>query len=411
MNRLLRRAAPATFALFMASAAEAQPSTDWPQWRGPGRDGIATSFDAPAEWPEDLMLGWRVDAGAGYATPVVVADRVYLFAREGDEEVMRAFDARTGREIWRSAYPAPFGFQPAAERHGPGPKATPAFADGRLFTLGIGGVVTAFAAESGEILWQIPEPPTAPLYGTAASPLVDGDRVIVNVGGDGEGAIRAFDTQTGDVVWSWDGDGPSYASPFMATIEGVRQIVTLTEGKVVGVAASDGSLLWERPYTTSFTQNIITPIVAGSLVIVGGSMNPVSAFRVVREDARWSTGDVWENRGAAFYMTNPLAIDGMLFGLSERNSGQFVLIDAAGGETIWEGPPRQAENASIVRAQDWVFVLEDDGELLVGQVSAAGFEEVRRYTVAQSVTWAQPVLAGDRIFVKDVSGLALWAVE
>jgi outer membrane protein assembly factor BamB len=277
--------------------------------------------------------------------------------------------------------------------------------------LGIGGDVTAFHAPSGEILRQTPEPPVAPLYRTAASPLIDGVRVIANVGGDGDGAIRAFDIETGDVVWSWDGDGPSYASPFMATIEGVRQIVTLTEEKAVGVAASDGTLLWERPYTTSFTQNIITPIVDGSLVIVGGTMNPVSAFRVVHEDNDWSTGDIWENRDAAFYMTNPLAVDGMLFGLSERNSGQFVLIDAADGETIWEGPPRQAENAAIARARDWVLVLEDDGELLVGKVSRSGFEEVRRYTVAQSATWAEPAFSGVGIHVKDVSGLALWTVE
>jgi outer membrane protein assembly factor BamB len=412
MNGLWNRVPGTVVALLVTVAAGAQPVTDWPQWRGPNRDGTAASFSPPEAWPAALELRWRVGAGAGYATPVVVGDRVYLFAREGSEEVMRALDAASGDEVWRTAYPAPFSFQPAAEPHGPGPKATPTFADGKLFTLGIGGVVSALDAETGEILWQIPEPPIVPLYGTAASPLVDGDRVIVNVGGDGDGAIRAFDTETGEVVWSWDGDGPSYASPFMTTIDGVRQVVTLTQGNVVGVAADDGALLWGRPYTTSFTQNIITPIVAGSRVVVSGTQNGVAAFRVGRTDGNWTTEEAWENRDAAFYMTNPLLVDGMLFGLSERNSGQFVLIDAEDGSMLWEGSPRQAENAAISRAGDWVVVLEEDGELLVGRLSMeGGFDEVQRYTVADAATWSQPALTGNRIYVKDVSGLSLWTVD
>ena len=143
-----------------------------------------------------------MDVGECYATPVLVGERVYMFTRQGDDEVMQALDANSGTQIWRTSYPAPFSYLPAAEQHGPGPKATPTFAGGNLYTLGLGGVVSAFDAATGTELWQIPEPSVVPLYGTAVSPLVDGELVIVHVGGDGQGALTAFDAATGEVRWS-----------------------------------------------------------------------------------------------------------------------------------------------------------------------------------------------------------------
>jgi len=384
---------------------------DWPQWRGPARDGVAVSFDAPATWPERLTRRWRVEVGQGYAAPVLVGDRLYAFARQGDDEVMRALDARTGSEIWSTRYPAPFSFQAAAEPHGPGPKATPTHAAGRLFTLGLGGVVSAFDAATGERLWHVPEPAVAPLYGTAASPVVDGNLVIVNVGGQDDGALTAYDVATGEVRWSWDGDGPSYASPRIVTIGGVRQVVTLTQEHVVGVAAATGELLWQRPFTTNFTQNIIDPVVVGDLVVVAGFQEPISAFRVSRDAGSWTTADVWENAGASLYMTNGVLVAGALFALSERNSGQYVLIDMETGETRWASDGRQAENAAILRAGDHLLVLEEDAELVVGRVGGDGFEELRRYEVADSATWAQPAVSGSRLFVKDVTNVTLWTLN
>ena len=384
---------------------------DWPQWRGPDRDGTLDSFQEPGEWPESLTLAWRVEVGEGYATPVLVGTRVYMFTREGDDEVMRALDAATGEELWRTGYPAPFSFESAAEPHGPGPKATPTFADGRLFTLGLGGVVTAFDAATGEQVWKIPAPPAGPLYGTAASPLVEGDSVIVHVGGHGQGALTAFDVRTGEVRWAWDGDGPSYASALIAELAGTRQVITLTQDSVVGVSASTGELLWQRPFTTGFTQNIIDPIVVEETVIIAGFQEPITAFRVERDQGGWRIEDVWENNEASLYMTNGILVDGALFGLSQRNSGQYFLMDVATGEMLWSGAGRQAENASILRAGPTLFVLEDDGELIVGRVDASGFEETRRYRVADAATWAQPAISGNRVFVKDVGTLALWTLD
>ena len=383
---------------------------DWPQFRGPNRDGAVASFVEPTAWPERLTQQWKVDVGDGHATPVLVGARVYTFSRQGTNEVMQALDAATGKAIWQTRYPAPVTVNPAAQAHGPGPKATPTFASGRLYTLGMGGIVTAFDAASGRQLWQKPAGSTLPLYGTAISPLVDRGLVIVHVGGDKGGALTAFDAGTGDVKWAWNGDGPSYASPVVAEIDGIRQVITLTQGNVVGVSAADGRLLWRRPYATEYTQNIITPVFAGSTLIIGGYQNPTIALRLVRSGDQWKTEDVWENAGISLYMANSVLVGDRLFGLSHRNSGQYFTLDVKTGKTVWVGQPRQAENAAIVRAGSLVFSLEDDAELMVGRVGANSFQELKRYTVANAATWAQPVISGRRIFVKDVSTLTLWTI-
>jgi outer membrane protein assembly factor BamB len=385
-----------------------QSSQDWPQFRGPNRNGLATVFSEPRAWPEQLTRTWKIEVGEGYATPILVRDRLYMFTRQGDNEEMQAIDAATGTSIWRTSYAAPVTVRPAARAHGPGPKSTPAFADGRLFTLGMGGIVTAFDATSGKQLWQRPPDPVLPRWGTAISPLVDRGLVIVHVGGENQGALTAFDAGTGAVKWSWNGDGPSYASPVVADLNGVRQIVTLSQENVVGVSATDGQLLWRRPFSTEYAQNIITPVVIGDTVIVAGYQKPTSAIRVVRKGNQWTTEDVWENPEIQQFMTNGVMVGDILFGLSQRNRGQYVLLDTKSGKTLWTGMPRQAENAAIVRAGSLVISLEDDGELMVGRVSGSQLQELKRYTVGDAATWTAPVISENRIFIKDVSTLALW---
>jgi outer membrane protein assembly factor BamB len=353
--------------------------------------------------PERLTQKWKAEVGEGHATPVLVGGRIYTFTRQGANEVMQALDAATGKAIWQTRYAAPVTVNPAAQAHGPGPKSTPTFTNGRLYTLGMGGIVTAFDAASGKQLWQKAAGPTLPLYGTAMSPLVDRGLVIVHVGGDNGGALTAFDAETGTIKWAWNGDGPSYASPIVADIDGVRQVITLTQANLVGVSAADGHLLWRRPYTTEYTQNIITPVVLGDALVIGGYQKPTAAIRLIKKGDQWTTENMWENAGVSLYMANGVVVGDTLFGLSHRNSGQYVLVDVKSGKTLWTGKPRQAENAGIVRAGSLVFSLEDDGELMVGRVTSGSVQELKRYTVANAATWAHPVISGNRIFVKDVS--------
>ena len=385
---------------------------DWPQWRGPSRDGTFTGFVEPKTWPEKLTQRWKVEVGTGYATPIVVGNRVFIFSRQEEKEVMRALDAGSGKVIWETSYPAPFTMNPATSRHGPGPKSTPTYASGRLFTLGISGIVTAFDANTGKILWQKPKGATEPLYHTAQSALVDRGVVILHVGGDKEGALTAFDPTTGAVKWTWTGDAPSYGSPIVADILGTHQVITFSRDKLVGVDASNGQLLWETPFQSRAVTNSITPLVyGGNTVIVSGQGKPLTAYGISKRDDRWSAEVAWENPQLSLSFSNAVVVGDAVFSLAATNSGQFFWADAKTGKTLWTSAPRQGGNAAIVRAGNLLFVLKDDAELMVARSSPGGFEALRTYTVADSATWPAPALSGNRIFVKDVSTVALWTFD
>jgi outer membrane protein assembly factor BamB len=388
-----------------------QASPDWPQWRGPNRDGVLASFVEPKTWPETLTQKWKLTVGVGYATPVLIGTRLYMFARQDANEVMMAIDADTGKIAWQAGYPAPVRINPVAARHGEGPKSTPAFANGKLYTLGMGGIVTAWDASTGKVLWQKEAAAVLPSFGTAQSPIVDRGLVILHVGGNNNGALSAFDANTGEVKWAWTGDGPAYGSPVLAEFGGVRQVIVMAQKTLVGVSAATGELLWQRPLTSPSAQNSITPIVYGQTVIVSALQNPVTAFTVTKSGAQWTTEDVWVNQDASLYMSNAVVVGNALFGFSNRNGGQFFCVDARTGKTLWMGEPRQGTNAAITGAGNLVFLLKESGELIVARSSVAGFEPVHRYTVADSATWAQPAMSGHRLFVKDVSTLALWTID
>ena len=398
----------AALAALLPALAAAQ---DWPQWRGPARDGAVSGFEAPAAWPETLSQAWSVEVGSGYATPLLVDGNLWLFVRQGEEEVLLSLDPETGETRWRSGYAAPFEMISATRRHGPGPKSTPAFAGGRLFVHGMTGSVTAFDAATGEQLWHVPGSPVIPLYHTGASPLVHAGVVIVHVGGHNDGSLTAFDAETGEVRWSWDGDGPAYGSPMPFALDGVDQVVTFTQEHFIGVDFADGTLLWSRPFTTPSNTTSQTPVLHGNLVIQNGRANGVVAFRANRSGGAWTTEDVWSTDEFSLHMANPVVRDGVMFGLSHLNSGQYFALDLDSGEALWESAPRQAENAALVRAGDIVFSLEDDAELVIFEAGRAGLEEIRRYEVAESETWAQPTVSGNRIYVKDVSRLYRWDIR
>ncbi len=384
---------------------------DWPQWRGPNRDGAIASFSTPVSWPEQLTRLWQVEVGAGYATPLLVEDRLYMFTRQGEDEVMQALDPDTGQTIWRTSYPAEFELSRAAARHGPGPKSTPTYADGRIFTLGISGIVTAFDAQTGRQLWQSPAPPAQPLYHTGMSPVVDGDVMIVHVGGPGDTALTAFDVATGEPRWQWEGDSPAYGSPIVVDLEGTRQVVTFTHQNFVGVSMATGELLWTRPFVTPSDTTSQTPILYRDTIIQAGRENGITAFRVVAGDNGWTTEDVWHTDEVSLHLTNGVEIEGVLYGLSHLNSGQYFGLDLDTGDVLWLSDPRQAENAAIVRAGDTIFSLEDDAEMLVLNASRTGLDSIRRYKIASSATWAQPAISGNSFYVKDVSNLTLWTLD
>ena len=388
-----------------------QPGADWPQWRGPNRDGMAP-LDTPAAWPSALTQQWSVEVGDGYATPLVLGDRVYMFTRLDGNETMQALDAATGETVWSTNYPAQFEMHSATTQHGPGPKSTPVFSDGRLYAIGMTGIVTAYDAATGRQLWQNPGSAVVPVYTSHSfSPIVDGNRVIFHLGGHDDVALTALDVETGETIWRWDGDGPGYGSPVIAEIAGTRQVIAVTQGKVVGVNLADGALLWEWAYEVNNFTNSITPVVAGDLVIVGQGGGPALALRVARQGSQWSVANAWENDAVPMRMSNAVLVDGTLFGVSTRNSGQYFAVDSQTGETQWTSPPRQGLQAALAYAGDVLLSLEEDGELLVLERSRDGFVPAQRYELADSATWTQPAYSGNRIFVKDEDTLTLWTID
>jgi outer membrane protein assembly factor BamB len=383
---------------------------DWTQWRGPSRDGTVSEFKAPQAWPQNLKQMWKLDVGEGYATPVVVGNRIYMFSRRGGDEIMRALDAATGRVLWDNAYPAAFTMNGSAARHGPGPKSTPVYSNGKLYTIGMPGTVTAFDAATGKILWQKPgNPDHLPLYTSHSfSPVITGGLVIFHPGGHDKGALTAYDANTGDVKWSWEGDGPGYGSPLLVDIAGTRQIVTQTQTKLVGVEAATGTLLWEQPFASTNSTNSITPVQYGQSFIVSNNTLPTTAVSVSKENNRWIPRVAWENAEIPMRMTSGVIVGDVFFSMTIRNSGQYFTLDAKTGEILWRSEPRQADNAALLKLGDLVLSLEADGELILFRPGRTAFEEVKRYKVADEPTWTQPVIMGDGVLVKDVTTLAYW---
>jgi outer membrane protein assembly factor BamB len=401
----------------MVSQAQQKPparGADWPQWRGPNRDG---SIDAalPAQWPDALKKRWETPVGAGHASPVVSGNRVVVIARQGDQEIVRALDLASGKEIWRAAYPAPYTVNAAARAHGPGPKSTPAIAGGRVFTLGIGGLLSAFDLTSGTVLWRVPAPAVLPDYGTATSPLVDRDNpdggtsVIAHVGGTENGALTSFDAATGKPRWQWSGDGPGYGSPIIATFGGVRQVIAQTQKLLVGLNATTGTLLWQMPFATDFDQNAFTPVVFQDLLIAAGIDWPLTAIRLKREDGKWIGETVWTNAQTPMFMSSPVVIGGTIYGLTTRGRGQFAAIDAASGKTLWNTQGREGENASMLGSRSWLLASTTDGNLVIARANPQTYEEVRRYQIAPSALWAHPAIAGRSIIIKDVDKVICWS--
>jgi outer membrane protein assembly factor BamB len=388
---------------------------EWPGWRGATRDGRADGFKAPAAWPGKLEKLWTIEIGEGHAAPLVAGDRVYVFARQGEEEVASALALADGRTLWRTSYAAPYQMNPAAIPHGKGPKSTPFLANGRLFTLGISGILSAFDAEKGTLLWRQSYEgrfkATSPLYGTAMSPLTDGGRLFVHVGGHDQGALLGLDAATGKELWSQSFDGPGYASPVLAEIGGTRQLITQTQQHLAGFDPASGAILWRLPFSTAYDQNSVTPLVAGDLVIYSGLGNGLRAVRIARDGKAWTPSPVWQNNEVELYMSSPVRFENLLCGLSHKRKGQVFCAELATGKTLWQTEGREGENATLLAADELLVYLTDGADLVVARPSAERLNLLARHEVASSPTWAQPALVEDRLLVKDKTSLILWRLR
>jgi outer membrane protein assembly factor BamB len=232
------------------------------------------------------------------------------------------------------------------------------------------------------------------------------------------GRVLALDPATGKERWVWKGAGPGYASPVAATIDGVRQIITMTDGSIVGINAANGASLWSIPFPDDWHENIVTPIWTGSSLIVSGPRQGTHAYSIGRiggppsrpEADAWQAKQLWKNADATMYTASPVFVDGVIYGMSNKRRGQFVAIRASDGWLTWSTPGRDGNHASILQVNDYVLFLTDGGTLIVARRTPEGFTEERRYEIGQSSTWSLPVLLPDGMLVREATGVVklLW---
>lgn len=385
----------------------------WPQWRGPGRDGHATGFQAPSAWPKSLAASWSAEVGEGYASPVGDESRVCVIARQGEEEVVSCFDRASGKQLWSDRYRAPFQKNTYATRMAAGPFSTPLLAGGRLYTMGVTAVLSAYDASTGKRLWrkQPPKPPsTRDMFcGTAMSPLIDEGRLVAMWGDDAFGEMFALDPASGKTLWTAPGVKPAYSSIAVGVVGGARQYAALTTDSVVGVEASTGKLLWSFPFADQWHENIMTPVFVGERVLVSGVRKPTMLLEPVKGQ-KWTVKVVWQAGNFPIYMSQPLVDSGLLYGLTSRDKGKLFTLNLQSGAAVWASEGRFAEQAAIGMAGKWLLVLTSQGELVVLDANGGRPRETARYELAKSAVYAQPLLAGKQIVIKDERSLRAYLV-
>jgi outer membrane protein assembly factor BamB len=391
----------------VVSSASAQ---DWTQWRGPARDGVIPAAVVPRQWPAAVERGWSVEIGEGYSSPVVASGRVFLHSRRDPQELVTAIDLATGKVAWQQKYQSEFKKNQYATQMAKGPNSTPIIVGSRLYTLGVTGILTAWNIADGTIAWRndySASIDTSKLFcGTAMSPMLEGGSLIVQVGSDVHGGrVLALDPATGKERWASQGLGPGYASPVAVTVDNVRQIITMTNGSIIGIGATDGSPLWSIPFPDDWNENIVTPIWTGSALIVSGTRQGTHAYSLSRTGGAWQPKQVWKNADVTMYTASPVFADGVIYGLSNKRRGHFVALDAATGAVRWATQGRDGNHASILQTKEHVVFLTDGGALIVAQRTPEGFRELKRYEIGTSATWTLPIFLPDGLLVREANAV------
>ena len=387
----------------------------WSQWRGPNRDGVVPAASVPASWPQAPTLAWRQAVGEGYSSPVVAGGRVFVHSRRDPDELVTAFDLSTGKPAWSASYRSAFNKNKYAASMAKGPFSTPLVDDGLVFTFGTSAVLSAFDAATGGLRWRrdwSKEIDTSRLFtGTAMSPIIDSGLLIVHVGDDDAGAFRALDPATGADTWTLPGHGPGYASPIVTAAGGTRQLITMTDKAVVGLEIGTGRELWQLPFPDEWNENIVTPVMAGDVLVISGTRQGTFGYRLETSGTGWAPKQIWHNTDLPMYMSSPVADRSFLFGFGSKRKGQLFCLDAKTGTAKWTTEGRGGTNAAIQSVGPHLVVLTTDGDLLVLNRTSEKYDEVRRYKVATSPTWAHPVVLPTSLVIRDAESVAVWSLK
>ncbi|TWU28135.1 PQQ-binding-like beta-propeller repeat protein [Bythopirellula polymerisocia] len=402
---------------------------DWPQWMGPTRDNV---------WHEDGLLEsfpdggppvvWRTDVAGGYAGPAVADGKVFVtdyvtgdeikianFERKNSTGVERVLclDEATGKELWRHEYPVTYTISYPA-----GPRCTPAVHAGKVYTLGAEGNLFCLDAESGEVLWSKDFPndygAKTSLWGYASSPLVDGEKLLCVVGGEGSHAV-AFDLNTGNEIWkSLTCNDQGYSPPTIIHAGGVRQLVLLCPDKVAAVEPETGKEYWRAPYEATSGSIIMSPVVSGNYLFAGGYNNQSLMLKLASDkpDAEVLWGNE-SKHGISPVNVQPIVQESIMYGVN--GSGDLMAVEFPSGERLWETSkpiserPVSSGTAFIVRQADRYWLFNEQGELIISRLTPEGYEEIDRAKIIEptnnafgrEVVWCMPAFANRKLFVRN----------
>ena len=394
----------------------AKPGSDesrtWPQWRGPMRNGLAP---ATPQWPaklapESLTKLWRVDdLGPSYSGPIVTEDRVFSTETKDKKlEIVRAFDRKTGKELWSTEWEGAMKVPFFAAKNGSWIRSTPAFDGDHLYVGGIRDVIVCLDAATGKTVWSYDCPgemkTPVPAFGFVCSPLVQGDHVNVQAGG----SLLKLDKKTGEKVWLSLADGggmnSAFSSPVIETIHGEEQLLALTRTELCGVRPESGDVLWRRPVKSFRGMNILTPVLYGDAVFTAPYGGEAQLLTISRDEQNaFSITPAWQEKVQG-YMTSPVLIDGHAYFFTRNN--RFVCLSLDEGATKWTSGPTGDKYWSLVAQGDRILALNDTGKLRLIQATPEDYRVIAEVQVADDKTWAHLAVAGNEIFIREETGLA-----
>ncbi len=397
----------------------AATGADWPQWRGPNHDGVSPETNLLATWPDEgPKVLWQHEAGLGYSGVAIANGRAVTMVQDGADEAVVCWDAASGTELWRFKYPAHF----VHRQFGDGPRATPAIAGERVYTVGGTGVMHCLklmpSSTAGEAVWRkdlLTEFDAPQLeWGISFSPLVENGRVYVMPGGPGGNALAALDSGSGSIVWKSFDDGASYSSPVAADLAGRRQIVVLLAERLVGVAPTSGELLWEFPWPAGPAHTpsaIVTPLVihrtSGDYVFIAGGYDKGCALLKIEADGeRCKATQVYRNLNMRSVFSSPVCLGDFVYGFDDVN---FVCLDVRNGKRQWK--EFGFDKGSLIAADGRLIVLGAEGTLALVAAEPKAYRELSRFQHADERCWTVPSLADGRLYVRNRKTLVCYDVK
>ena len=378
-------------------------TTHWTNFRGPRRDGHYTTGPIRTDWTTLRPL-WKQPGGGGFASFVIAGGHAFTIEQRGQDEVAAAYDVLTGRELWTNAWSALL----RDSMGGDGPRATPTWHDGRLFVLGGAGEFRALDAATGRTLWRTNILDDAGAdnldWGMAASPLVVDNTVVVLPGGGNGQSVVAYDRESGTRVWSALDDQAAYSSPMLVTLGGIRQILTFTATRLVGLSPENGKLLWEFPWETGTEVNASQPLVAGpDRVFISTDYGADGAMLQLAAgtDGPLTAQELWRTNRMNNYFTSAVLHDGFIYGLDRSI---LACIDASTGELKWKGG--RYGYGQIMLASGHLIVLTEQGELALVRANPTAHQEIARFPAIEGKTWNHPAMSDGILLIRNIEEMA-----